>query len=314
MATNLRSVPHLRLNDYGYPVAQTVLVEVVQGDGYEIHEIYYHGAPGSDFDNAPNGSKLFDLTNRRRYVKIGQLGLSDGDWDDLRGISDGMIEALAGTVGTPSSSNRYVTDADTRIRSALNVPTSICLPVEGFGGVVSPSYTAAVLQTGTAPALCRIFGRRVFIDRSLPNASKLCIYVVSVAGSGSLNMKFALYSSDGTTKIAEWPWGAVSAGAVLTLTLAAPVDIRTGEYLLVYSGVVWNTLSCVIRSHQMDLNSWGPQMTAVAGKLHLFRSANTISVADVTDPVETMPSDLGILSYNVSSFDETMPFAVIYSA
>jgi hypothetical protein len=205
-----------------------------------------------------------------------------------------------------------VTSADTRIRAESNTPSSLCLPVEGFAAVTSTALTAAALQTGTSPALCRIFGRRVYVGRTI-NASKLSIYVSAVGGSGSLLLKFALYAADGSAVVAEWPWGATSA-AVLTLTLASPVSVREGEYLLVYSGVVWNTKTATVRTSTCDVNNWGPQMTAVAGKLNLFRSSNTISVADVTAPVETMPADLGTLSYNSSSLDETMPLCVIYSA
>lgn len=79
---NLRPVPHVRLSDYGYPSTGTVLVEVLQGDGYEIHKICHNAAPSTDFDNAPNGSEYWDGTNFKLYRKSGTLGKADGTWKE----------------------------------------------------------------------------------------------------------------------------------------------------------------------------------------------------------------------------------------
>jgi hypothetical protein len=78
MAVNLVPVPNPRLSDYGYPA--TALVEEVSGDGYTFHRIRYTAAPAALFDNAPNGSELFDTTNSALYWKNGTYGKADGSW------------------------------------------------------------------------------------------------------------------------------------------------------------------------------------------------------------------------------------------
>lgn len=67
-----------RTADFGYPAGAYVTVK--QGGGITIHEIYYAGAPLTDFDNAPNGTILYDTTNGNIYQKRGTLGLADGTW------------------------------------------------------------------------------------------------------------------------------------------------------------------------------------------------------------------------------------------
>ncbi len=83
MLVNLRHVPNIRLSDFGYPdTAEPVLVECLQGDGYQIHRIEYNGAPAALFDNAPNGSTLWRTTagTGELYLKTGTLGKADGAW------------------------------------------------------------------------------------------------------------------------------------------------------------------------------------------------------------------------------------------
>jgi hypothetical protein len=220
-------------------------------------------------------------------------------------------DALAGTVGTPATGNEFVTTDDTRIRSESNAVTFLALPNECHSATGSTVYASAAVQSGSAPVLVKIFGRRVYVNRTI-TASKLLFYVQTVGGSGVGFAKFCLWQTDGTTKVAEWDWVNASTGAK-TGTLGTATVIREGEYLLTYSFVFWNTYTSTVRTHSVDVNNWGPQLTGVAGNLCLFRSDQTISVSDESNPTESMPATLGTLSYTGSSLDETLPLIVIYA-
>jgi hypothetical protein len=55
-----------------------------------------------------------------------------GAYTDTNAPTSGQLLALAGTTGTPSNTNRYVTDSDTRL-----------------GGVVTAASTPKIRTTGT---------------------------------------------------------------------------------------------------------------------------------------------------------------------
>jgi hypothetical protein len=63
---------------FGYPVNCHVTVK--QNDEIQIHEIFYSAAPAALFDNAPNGSILWDVVAGNVYQKRGALGASNGTW------------------------------------------------------------------------------------------------------------------------------------------------------------------------------------------------------------------------------------------
>lgn len=57
---------------YNYPTTAYVLPFVGlngAGTALSFHMIWSIAAPGSDFNNAPNGSLLFDMTNFKAYLK-----------------------------------------------------------------------------------------------------------------------------------------------------------------------------------------------------------------------------------------------------
>lgn len=226
----------------------------------------------------------------------------------------GEKAALAGT-GTPGAGDPYVNDSDDRL--PVNVATAFLFPNETGTTVTSAVYNSAGLHasTGGGAATCRIFGRRMWLNRAI-NLSKAVWYASAYSNSGHVAMRLAVYDKAGTTLLAAFPWVYGVAGGTMTFTLATPVPLPPGEYLIVYAGVVWNTKTVTIRSNVLDVNNWGPQLTAVAGKLNMFRSDQVISVADVTNPLvtETFPASLGTLSYNASSFDEDFPLTALYPA
>lgn len=78
--TVMLNVPHtLSVQDaFGYP--EDALLVIDQADSFSVHTIIYSGAPGSDFDEAPNGSELRNLDDGELYVKIGAIGKKDGTW------------------------------------------------------------------------------------------------------------------------------------------------------------------------------------------------------------------------------------------
>ena len=65
---------------YGYPATAQVFITHNLPEGSEIHDIVYAGAPGALFNNAPNNSRLWDITDQRLYVKWGTQGAIDGTW------------------------------------------------------------------------------------------------------------------------------------------------------------------------------------------------------------------------------------------
>lgn len=65
---------------FGYP-ATAVVIGGSQNEDGQVHEIVYAGAPAALFANAPNQSKLWDTTNKRLYVKWGDIGKIDGSWE-----------------------------------------------------------------------------------------------------------------------------------------------------------------------------------------------------------------------------------------
>lgn len=69
--------------EYGYPA--TALVFQVQNTQTKIHFIWYNGAPGTSFNNAPNGSILVDMAASAPilYAKdygTNGIGGKDGTW------------------------------------------------------------------------------------------------------------------------------------------------------------------------------------------------------------------------------------------
>jgi hypothetical protein len=67
-------------NAYGYPA--TAMVSQAQNETLKVHTIYYPGANGGLFANAPNGSILFNTTAGAGHIEIktGTLGAKDGAW------------------------------------------------------------------------------------------------------------------------------------------------------------------------------------------------------------------------------------------
>ena len=65
----------------GYPT--TAKIEILQWPDGEIHDINSVAAPGTDFDNAPNGSRCYDVVNAVLYIKKAAGGIGsgvDGTW------------------------------------------------------------------------------------------------------------------------------------------------------------------------------------------------------------------------------------------
>lgn len=64
---------------YNYPTTAWVLPFVAPpnsaGTAFSFHLIWSIAAPGSDFNNAPNGSLLIDRTNFKAYIKT-----ADSTW------------------------------------------------------------------------------------------------------------------------------------------------------------------------------------------------------------------------------------------
>lgn len=62
--------------DFGYPAL--AYFAILKHGQVEFHEIWFAGAPGALFNNAPNGSKLIDTATGNIHVKDGTIGASDG--------------------------------------------------------------------------------------------------------------------------------------------------------------------------------------------------------------------------------------------
>ena len=79
-ATMMQPVSYNRSPEemFGYPA--TAIVTAFQNETVEIHFIWYGAAPAALFNNAPNGSFLWDGTNFNLYVKSGTPGAKDGTW------------------------------------------------------------------------------------------------------------------------------------------------------------------------------------------------------------------------------------------
>ena len=56
-------------NYYNYPAGADY--SMLKGPNHEIQLILNAGAPGSSFNNAPNGSLYIDMTNYKLYIKTG---------------------------------------------------------------------------------------------------------------------------------------------------------------------------------------------------------------------------------------------------
>jgi hypothetical protein len=63
---------------YGYPTTARAFGHL-DSEG-EVHTIFYAGAPGALFNNAPNCSVFIDTTNSDVYIKNGTWGAKDGSW------------------------------------------------------------------------------------------------------------------------------------------------------------------------------------------------------------------------------------------
>jgi hypothetical protein len=83
MALNQSLVPSIDVADLvlqmAYPA--TALVFELKVGLISIHLIWYTAAPAALFNNAPNGSVLFDRTNHHSYLKSGTVGAIDGTWN-----------------------------------------------------------------------------------------------------------------------------------------------------------------------------------------------------------------------------------------
>jgi len=65
-----------KTNSWSYPTASDVIIK--KGPNFEVHEIYYAGAPASLFDNAPLGSTLINTSSGIHYYKTAAAGT--GTW------------------------------------------------------------------------------------------------------------------------------------------------------------------------------------------------------------------------------------------
>lgn len=141
--------------------------------------------------------------------------------NDGRVPSQGENDALVGTAGTPSGSNKYVTDADVRLRNYMTITVS--LPGTLTDNKIGKGRRRVNLPPGVSS--CTIWKVTAQVDT--PSSSGSVIADVNRAAQGSLGTVTTLYTTQGNR-----PTVAANARDV-SATLPNTTTLNDGDHVTV---------------------------------------------------------------------------------